>query len=269
MIGDRDNPIRVSSFPMLVRCPRRTMLYYMGLMEDSVGPAAHTGTLLGAAVESWHKIGQIEKAFDDAIQRTMGVAPDADVDLVRKMLEGYVADPRNAAQEAAPADSIFGKVLNVSLEVEVLFSLPPHEFDVTREPIWCVGHIDQIRERHGRYSVWDVKAGRRLGGPALLSEHALQIAGYVVGASEMTGESIHPGGVIRTQDYVTKSNPGPVFFECPYTRQDCIDMLGSVRLAVALARTGSAPPIPTEACQWACLGGPAQCLSILRAGTER
>jgi hypothetical protein len=77
-----------------------------------------------------------------------------------------------------------------------------------------------------------------------------------------------PGGVIRAQDYVTKKNPGPVFFKALYTRAHCHEMLVGVRLAVALARTGTAPPIPTEHCQFACMGGAHECLPILRAGAD-
>lgn len=271
MIGDKDHPIRVSSFPMLVRCPRRTMLQFMSLLDETSGEAAQTGTLVGAAIESWHKIGEIEAAFDDAVQRTLADCPDADHDLVKKMLEGYCSDPRNAPRGEEPKDSRYGIVELESLEAMVEFKIPPHDWDYTREPIVCRGHLDQIRfdKRSGRYFVWDVKAGRRLGGPVLLSEHALQIAGYVVGAEIATGQEMHPGGIIRVADYAAKTNPGPVFYEAPYTRDDCFEMLDSVKLAVALARTGKAPAVPNEACQWGCIGGPAQCLPLLRAGAQK
>ncbi len=254
--GTAEHPVRISSLPALLGCPRRAMLDAMLLRDDQGSAAADTGTLTGAAIELWHRVGDIHAAWEQAIAR--GTTPQADEGKARAYLEGYCSDPRNAAREADPDDNAYGAVVNESLELRV---------ELAYGGVHFVGHLDQVRRLGGRLYVWDVKCTSRLSGPAATSYYALQLAGYTLALADMLDEDVQVGGIIRATDYYLKAvregGERPVaFYRLPLSIEQCQQMLGGVVHAVREVRTGDAYPIPSDVCSWGCVGGPTQCLDL-------
>lgn len=252
--GTRACPIRMSSLPMLSRCPGFVMLrdrrFYEG--EDRDSKAANTGTAVGRAVELYHRGLEMREALDqvkkEKEQGARGLAL-ADLARVDTMADRYARDPRNP----------YPVVIESSLELEVKLELPPWEHDPTREPIYLVGHVDQIRRcpKTGGAFLWDVKAGR-VDGLDMVYEYAWQQAAYCLASTETLGEQVLMGGIIRMQDYL-KLNPGPAFYFSPWTPEQLRVMMETVRQHVAWLRAGVFHLHPGKHCSWCPAGGPHLC----------
>jgi hypothetical protein len=255
--GTQDYPIRISSLPMLLACPRRGMLDAMLLRPDSGSAPADTGTLTGAMIEYWHRLGDVNAAVRAAIAD--GNTPLADEGKARSYFEGYCADPRNAALENVPADDEFGAVVNAALEIEVEFE---------RGSVFFCGHLDQVRALGSRLYVWDVKCTNRLKGPAACNHYTAQLAGYTIGLAEtIIGEDVQVGGIIRATDYFLKAvrdgkELPQAFYRFPLDRDGCEEVVKGAVQRVLEIRKGVAYPVSSDACGWACVGGVLKCLNL-------
>lgn len=238
---------------MLFRDPR------FELCEDDAGEAAHTGTAVGRMIELYHAGLDLSKAIAraDAEKGTgEGSAHDyplADIPQASAWVEAYAADPRNPREIIWPG----------SCEREVHLTLPADPDDETGEPVVLIGHIDQVRrDRGGRWRLWDVKSGRA-GGVQMLYEYAWQLMAYALACSNTFGEPILPGGVIRVRGYEGRvkkpSGTEDVFFEAPWTLDDCREAMAGVAWYVGRIRAGLIPLRPGVHCMWCPAGAPHLC----------
>lgn len=219
------------------------------------GQAAQNGSAVGRVIELWHRKGETPLALSEAIDQARWEGsewPDADWDRVTKWAAGYAADPRN-----------LGVVVPEWQEREVRLHLPPAPEDPTGQPIEIVGHVDQIR-RHpvtGGLSVWDLKSGS-YGGEDMRNMYAWQIAAYALACSESMGLGpILPGGVIRLRGYdrVKPTDEDVVFFETPWSLDQCRNMMDTVAFHVANLRRGVVPLNPGTYCRYCPGRDPATC----------
>lgn len=246
---------RISSLPGLGQCPAFTVLRASG--ADSGSAAADNGSAAGRMVELWHRGGEGPTALEEAIRIATSEAaerfPRADLDQARTWAVAYAADSRNR-----------GVVLPDSCEMEVRIKLDPSPEDPTGHPIELVGHLDQLRrDAGGQLRVWDLKTGKG-SGLELLYTHAWQIAAYALATSEVLGEPVLPGGVIRLRGYERSRNPVPpseaaVHFEAPWSIEQCKTMLATAVQHIAWLRAGLVHMHPGIHCQWCPAGSPALC----------
>lgn len=259
--------IRISSLPGVATCPGLAVL--LAARRDS-GAAADTGSMVGRAIELWHRMGEpvhALPAFEQADAERAQKFPRAAVGEARSMFVGYVSDPRNSG----------GAVIANLCEAEVSYDLPPVPEDPTGKPIRLVGHVDQIRRgEDGQLYVWDVKSGKG-SGMEMVYSHAWQLAAYALAATETLGEVVLPGGIIRVRAYETEAKraekrvtptksgkPRKVkepaaFFYAPWSLDDCRVMMETVAFDIANLRRGLIPLRPGIACQWCPGGGPNNC----------
>lgn len=251
-------PLRCSALPLLVKCGWRATMLHLGIVDDSSGEAADTGTAVHAAVEHWHKSGDTRAALD-SIRARLGEFPLADLNEARLHFEPYTLDPRNAPS----------RVRLIANELPVQFNLAPSDRDPTGRPIVVTGTLDQIRQGpDGRLCLWDLKTGRR-DGWAMLHDYALQLAAYCVGARAKLGKEVHPGGIIRSRGWRTRgcdptTEPPGVFFHSVFGVEDLDALLDAVREAVASIRSGTLNVGPGEHCSYCPSGGLQSCLPKLR-----
>lgn len=258
--GTADNPVRISGIRYLLACARKIFLPMTVHVDDESNEAADTGTVVGKAIEEWHKCGDIRAALDAAFEYGNTNADKYKTTAIRPTLEGYASDPRNAPMDRVPSDSTVGAVLNASLEMLVEFTLPPHESDPTGLPILFRGHLDQARRDYdGMIRVWDNKHSGRDGGIVLLNKYGIQLVGYALGLAAMLNEPVGIGGIIRSTDYLKKSDPKPAFYHSGLEFEDCIRLMKPVQRAVADVRRGDPDPVSNDLCSW-CVGGPHVCL---------
>tara|TARA_R110002074_G_scaffold62921_3_gene151208 strand:+ start:111 stop:989 length:879 start_codon:yes stop_codon:yes gene_type:complete len=264
--GTIDYPLRASALPALLRCAGALVLEY-GISSEG-GPAAHTGTAVGRAIELWHRgegdpIPQVKEESTSA-RHPFHLANWSEVE---QMLSFYVADPRNDRRG----------VLTTSLEERVEYSIDPHDTDPTREQIWIRGHLDQVRVRQdGTREIWDLKSGQAQG-HEMVNSHLMQQVAYTYGYARAHPE--HPvmwGGIIRLRGYMTrqrtenpdydaakgkKNNPKtklvardpgtePVFFNAGLRWADVEHAVEIVRLCVARVRSRSIVLRPGSHCDW-------------------
>lgn len=254
-LASEKQPLRCSSLPLLVRCNWRAVMLQVGLLTDDSGQAADTGSAVHRGVEVWHRTGEVEQAFV-AMRDSLKDFPLADLDEARLHFEPYVEDPRN-------------QVTLVANELPVTFALAPHASDLTGQPIYVKGTLDQLRRGpDGRVYLWDLKTGRKEGWD-MIHEYALQLAAYCVGAAEVLGEVVHPGGVIRSRGWrkrgvVPADAPAGVFFHCPFGVDDLQLLLDDVRLTIAQVRGGEVQPRSGDWCSYCPAGGLSGCLAILK-----
>ena len=245
-------PKRMSSLNGLTICPG---LHAMrAASDDTSGKAAQTGSAVGRMIELWHR-GTLPGDLHLAVEaQAASEWPLADLDTARGWLTAYLADPRNWD------DSEHGEVIPESLEQEVVYNLPCDESDPTGEPIRLVGHMDQVRRSPGGLKVWDVKSGRP-SGTEMIAAHAWQLAAYALGATALYGEPVLPGGIIRLRGYDSKRTKPPknVFYQTPWTLDQCRDMLGSPAYLIAMLRRGEVLSLPGASCVWCPGGGPHLC----------
>lgn len=135
-------------------------------------------------------------------------------------------------------------------------TLPPHEIDPTGRMVVLQGTLDQVRETPQGLRLYDVKTGRTEG-VQMLDLYAYQVAAYCVMATELLGEPVAPGALIRTAGYlrpgvVPATEPPGVFFSVPWGLADCRGLLDAVRLAVANIRCGEVNFGPGYHCAATC-----------------
>lgn len=254
--GTEDFFLRPSALGLLVRCPLRRVLELVLADPDEGGPAAQTGSLVHAAVAEFHKEPDAAKRVERALEALAASAPDfprADPSEARLFLRHYVADPRN----------LYAECVAVELPVEV--RLAPHPLDPTGRDIWIKGTLDQIRRENGVPRVWDVKTGAP-SGSVMLGDHAIQLAAYVACARASGFPEAEPGGIIRVGGYRTREaclpSPDGVFFRSDFCVRDVSVLLDTVRLIVALIRSGEVAVGPGPHCSYCPVGGLDRCLPL-------
>jgi hypothetical protein len=246
LFGTESYPLRASALPNLVICPMRAFLQFQGLLDDAGSGAAEMGTLVHEIIANWHTNGNNKEAAVAAVgdwrSKFPLVAAAGRYDEALAHAEGYCADPRNQARP-------------VLIEQLVRIALPPHETDPTGQAVVLQGTLDQVRETPHGLKVFDVKTGRTEG-VQMLDLYAYQIAAYCVMATELLGESVAPGALIRTAGYLHKTADGPeplgVMFPIPWNLDDCREMLDGVRLIVANIRRGEVNFGPGYHCASTC-----------------
>jgi RecB family exonuclease len=259
LFGTAEHPLRCSALPSLVRCPWRAAMLFTGMIQDSSGKAADTGSAVHAAVDSWHGNGQDFAAALRAMRERIEEYPLADFGEAELHFRPYCKDPRNARAEI------------VQREKKVAFSINPAEGD-PHGPIYLRGRLDQIRRGpDGRLYVWDLKTGNPEGW-VMVHEHASQLAAYAVGATLTLGEEVHPGGVIRTRGWRKRgvdpaSEPDGVFWHAPFDFEGALLILDTVRETVKLLRQGNVTLGPGEHCRFCPAMGLDTCVPKLRSLT--
>lgn len=251
--GTRQNPVRISSLPSLLKC---TAMVYARLVQDEEhsSQAAIDGTAVGRAIELWHRGQSLEEAVRIAAEEN----PTALMDRVEKMFLGYANDPEIAN---------LGCVVVEHMEQAVEF-----EYD----GVWFRGHPDQVREKDGVRYVWDTKAGSyagRQGGRYILGACALQIIGYAVALG------CQPGGILRLCGYENKGQPGQIIFPAKFDWDWCYTLLSAAAAEVKRMRRGHYSFRPGDTCAYCEFGPAGECFqavkqygggrcSVCRAATE-
>jgi RecB family exonuclease len=252
--GSAEQPLRASALPMLVRCPFSFMLALSNIDEDSIpGVAADTGSAVHFAARAWHTVSR--KDNQEALELmalNRNDYPAADLERAKRHAEKYFADPRN--QQA--------KIVLCEEKISVTIEAAPE--DVTKRPIVINGTLDQVREENGQLAVWDIKTGKRLSGYAMLDDHCLQLAAYMLGAKQKLNRRIAKSGIIRTEDYVSRGAAKPVFWASPMTQDDALLHMLSVRRIVAMIRNRHLYHAPGEHCNWCLPGKTSECLPLLQ-----
>lgn len=256
--GTADCPLRMSSLDGLCRCPWRATIMHMFDVRDEAGPAADTGSAVHAAVAAWHREGLDAAAAIRSMVERHGEFPLANLDEAAALFLLYSRDPRNLEARI------------VLLEETLSFSMPPAPEDVTGQPVCFVGRVDQVRLVDREYRVYDVKTSKRPG-RVLMDEHMKQICAYAVGASLKLGAPVKPGGLIVPRGYVGKlpeSKPDGVFFDLPWTFEDCRHVLWGIRRVVAAVRAGEVWNVGGDHCRYCPAGSTDECVPLLRAATD-
>lgn len=232
--GTESHPLRVSSFPMLIRCPARIALSMLEPEERRSSPAADTGTASHHAISLYHKGLTPDAAIADMRTVASEKFPKADLDEAEKFVRNYTTDPRNPQGP----ETITEQFLN--------FTIPPHHQDPTGKAIHVQGTTDQIREAaNGMLEVWDYKTGKD-DGVTILHDHMLQLAGYSRGVTLVTGRPVVDSGIIRGRGYQRKDRakpetaPGGVFFHSCFSDLHIDVLLYRIRAVVAGIRRGEA-----------------------------
>lgn len=250
-IGDEKHPIRISSLPSWTVCPAMALFSWGqennmsdDIIERSSWASSETGTAAGIAIELYHRRGeagpeamkeivaeveaQKERGFED---RGAGKSmARADFELISKALDRYSRDARN-----------HGIVLPEFMEMEVEFSMP---CPIGGE-VFFVGHVDAIVQRpDGGLEINDFKCSK-FTLDELVAKHALQLAGYAMGASKKLGKRVGVGSIVSIRSYLTK----PALKKPPeqaathkrlgWRQADCEAALRTVVANVARARAGS------------------------------
>lgn len=262
--------LRVSMLPYLARCASMCVLKSVS-EEVSFGVSAHTGTAVGRIIELWHRGGEDAEAFENARRRSclefLTEFPKADMNSAIQTAFFYAMDCRNQNQ-----------VVIDSLEREVTLHLEPDPSDPVQEVMEIPGHLDQIRrESDGALYIWDIKNGQPEG-QELTLDYAWQLAGYALASTDLYGETVLPGGIIRTKGYVNnpadrcptcnyksrkKKDRAPhecdIFFETPWSLEACKNMMRQAARIIARLRRGEYDQTPGGYCNWCPGGGPHRC----------
>jgi len=241
---------RVSSLTSYGQCPGFAVLRANEPWGVS-GQAAQNGSAVGRAVELWHRMGEdpnLTELLSQISHESSEDFPLYDEEQVLKWLAAYTLDPRNKGNRAHCFPGDMGSIPRQGVvadwqEREVTCTLEAAPDDPTGDPIVLVGHVDQVRRTpHGGLRVWDVKSSQA-GGAQLVNEHAWQLAAYALGATQSWGEGdVLPGGIIRLRGYHTKvkheNGSQPVFWEAPWSLDQCREMMSTVSAHVSLIRQG-------------------------------
>lgn len=237
------------------------MLELLENEDKEGGGSAQTGTLTHAGVAAFHKEkGGLDirtKAAWDAIAKTKGMFPLADLDETRLFITPYMNDPRNIhAQFAKWNDG------EDAVEKQVDFVLPCHHMDTTGIPIYIQGTFDQIRLINGVPRVYDLKTGKRTGWE-MIHDYAVQLAAYTYGAKTVF-PNVEPGYIIRAYGYRARGavlpNPDGVFWSLPFKWNAIELLLDRVKLEVALIRQGEISFNPGPHCTYCEFEGLTGCL---------
>jgi PD-(D/E)XK nuclease superfamily len=254
-----EKPLRASQLHKLVGCPLSAVLQLID-DDDSSGPAADTGSAMHRAADAWHTRARGDtRAAVEIMRAGLSEYPQADLDRAAEMFLNYASDPRNINADI------------IQSEAKVRFTLPPCETGQTQEAIWVKGTLDQVRRHEGVLTLCDIKTGGFHSGIDMLAVHAMQLAAYQLGASELLGEPVRQAKIIRVQDYdALKSGPrkgqqrGPVFWTAPWRFDQCLMILDGVRRMVAMIRAGRVWANPGDACKFCPQMGIANCLPRLK-----
>lgn len=253
--GAENHPIRVSSLPMLVKCPARIAMQMAESPDRTSGPAADTGTAAHYAIAEYHK-GKTPDAAIASMRSSVSLFPLADLDESQSFVERYFRDPRNTQEAVEPNNC----------EVPISFRLPPHPNDPTGKEIFFQGTSDQVRyASNGIAEVWDYKTGKDEGS-VLVAEHLFQLAGYSRGTRDTLGLTIGDSGIIRARGYFRRdrakpeSEPPGVFFHSCLDHQQIEALLFRVRATVAAIRNGEAWFGPSAACNYCPYEGTSVCV---------
>lgn len=228
----------------------------LGIHEDTSGPAADTGSAMHAAVAEWHKTNR--KSVRDAINAMRSRLiefPAADLPDAELQFQCYADDPRN-------------HITPIIIEHKLTFKLDPATEDPTGQPITVIGTVDQVREEDGVLKIWDLKSSKKMGFDILVTS-LLQVTAYALGATQLLGKCVHPGGIIRTRGYITggtarQASPMGVFYHAFWSFYDAPALLASVQHAVAAVRMGRITLMPGEYCRWCPSLSPEKCLPSLQ-----
>lgn len=258
VFASKDSPIRASYLSWVAKCTIKPVLDMASDEPDLGGVAAHNGSAVHVGIAEFHRqmaAGrtslQATDAAMDAVIQSLQTFPLADLTECRLFLHPYCADPENilAQIDTIPNGYTGGghpeagrlKPGELALEVPIQFELPPHSLDPTGEPIVIRGTLDQIRRHNGYSQVWDAKTGQG-SGLQMIHDYAYQLAAYSLGARAVGWADAAPGGVIRVKRYREKNaelpSPSGVFWSMPFGMDHCHAVLDTIRLNVALIRSG-------------------------------
>ncbi len=270
--GDKNNPLRCSKLAHMVKCTARIYMLEAAADEDDAGgEAAQNGSLTHVGVAAFHKhrgklLDRKAEAWE-AIKNAAGMFPLAQTQEVRLFLTPYMDDPRNQERKIARnKDGVEG------IEIEVAFTLPPHPFDKTKEPIYVTGRIDQIWDEGGTQPVSDLKTGKKTAWE-MIHDHAIQLAAYVLGARQYGFVNAVPGRIIRNYSYRVRGcalpSPDGVFLALPFQFKHIEYILEPVRRTVAMIRNGYVDVSPGPHCTFCEHGGLANCIPKLEQLTTK
>lgn len=264
LFGSDAYPLRASALQNLVQCPWRVVMEYLFGRLDESGPAADTGSATHAAIAAWHELGQNAPGAVEEMVRRGGEYPLADLDEAAQLFLLYSRDPRNVNAEFPVTDA------RPFVEQQISFTIPACKEDPTKAPLVVIGTVDQVRRVSGKLRVFDVKTSKRPGRD-LMNEHVYQVAAYCLGASAVFGEPVHPGALICPRGYgrqTPESSPPGVFFDFPWTFEDCRFVLWGVRRVVAAVRSGEVWHMGGQHCRWCQAASPDNCIPLLRSVTD-
>jgi len=200
--------VRMSALNTWMTCEGQAMTYLDEFeIRDGGGPAAHTGTAIGRAIELLH-IAELEGedvTIDQLMARTEITSDEATRPFekakwneVERLLELYAEDGRNQ--------------ITVIPEVRVSFEMARPEGIVRYK-----GTFDQLRLVGKVGRVWDLKNGKKAGAD-MPSMYWAQLFGYTYGMvrgevelsddlprkvrRQIMDADISIGGIMRLQDYL-------------------------------------------------------------------
>lgn len=281
VFASKDSPIRASYLSWIAKCTIKPALDMCTDEPDVGGVAAQNGSAVHVGIAEFHRqmaAGrtslQATDAAMDAVIQSLQQFPLADLTECRLFLHPYCADPTNilAQIDTIPngydggghPDAVRLKPGDLALEVPIRFTLAPHDLDPTKEPIYIMGTLDQIRRQHGRSQVWDAKTGAG-SGLQMIHDYAYQLAAYTLGARACGWVDADPGGVIRVKRYREKNaelpEPSGVFWSMPFGREYCETVLDTIRLNIALIRAGKVGYCAGSHCTYCPYRGLDGCLS--------
>lgn len=246
LFGTEAHPLHCSQLHRVTDCPMSAFLQASGDEERESGAAADTGNLVHLAASLYHgKAGGDARLSLELMAGAKDRYPAGNVDDAALHFYHYSKDERNKKAKI---------ILN---ETEVKFQLSPAGNDPTQAPITVMGTLDQVREMDdGRLVLHDIKTGSALWGKQMVSHHALQLAAYMIGASQLLSRPVEQAAIIRTTDYI---KGGPVFWYTPYGIQHAAAMLYGLRQIVAQIRMGNIWITPGASCRFCPLESPANC----------
>jgi hypothetical protein len=220
--------------------------------DDFSGQAAIDGTTVGRACELYHNGQSVEAALENA----MGENAGADRTFVEGILTEYANDPRNDD-------------LNASLRVLPEFQEREVKIRLRGESgyFYLTGHVDQVREDEDYNKwIWDLKAGRMYGGNQMIDCYAAQQALYAVGMSDLLGEEVGYGGIVRLRGYVGRTNLNlpvedrPVFFHAQWDYAKCLRFAKLITKSLDDIRRGKPRIAPGSHCCFCPAGGVVNCV---------
>jgi hypothetical protein len=257
LIATPEYPLRASALPKINECPASVFLqmsfWLPGDDDEGGGEAAQTGNLVHSAAAVYHRVPgdplpQRTEAGLDALHEATKKFPAGDVRRAEKIFQAYAADPENSEATV------------VRVEQKVTFSIPCAPWDVTKQPVYIRGTLDQLRiDADGVPRVDDIKTGRKFYGEVALDHYMTQQAAYVLGAQAVWGkdfaQTIQPGALICTDGYFRPKDRGTgrhrVRFHHKWDLALIPLILQSVVTQVAAARMGALGFQPSvDACRW-------------------
>lgn len=260
-LATKTAPMRASAATGLLQCAMGKIMDQMH--PSSGGEAAQNGSAIGRMIEVWHKMldsrvgsRSPEEVIEAAIIQVRGERekqfPLADMEEMEKVARLYAADSRNRGG--------FGRVLSESMEAKVEIVI---ESDFT-EPVYITGHLDQLRDHGDAVRLWDTKYSKKHYGVTLTLHYAFQQSLYTIGASDLIGKPVQPGGIIALQAYTQKAANAmdKVFVHNQMTLDNCYILAGEVVKQVARIRRGDIDVRPGEHCKWCPAISPSNCIKI-------